>query len=269
MSSDDIRKESLRQLLKSRRRELNAASVGLPERPHSRSRGLSLEEAAMLARLSVRGYSQLENGHHTPRPETLDAVAGALRMDERMRIDFYFLATEHRVAPPRPPTTAEPCHWGLADASAPHPAVVTDHASTVLAHNAPAVDLFAETGSGSLTGTNLTLWTFTEEAARGVDGIAALRRAAVARLKVTAIAYHDDKPVDEVITRLHEIPGAALLWRHERARTDRGVTLVRYRRPEHRARVLTWTRIAWEDGSILHTGLPHAATLSDTPGLRP
>ncbi|UGQ13583.1 helix-turn-helix transcriptional regulator [Yinghuangia sp. ASG 101] len=270
-SSDDLRRESLRQLLRTRRRELDAASVGLPPKPHSRSRGLTIEQTAVLARLSVRGYAKLERGvYHAPRPETLDAVADALRMDERLRADLYFLATEHRpAAPRRPPTAAQPCHWGLARASAPHPALVTDHVSTVLAHNSHAEALFAETDPGTLTGTNLALWVFTEEAARGVQGIDVLRRSAIARLKATAIAYHEDEPVDGIIKQLHEIPGAELLWRHERARADRGPTLVRYRGPEHQAQQLTWTRTEGDDGTILHTGLPHAATPDDTPRPRP
>ncbi|WP_436788897.1 MmyB family transcriptional regulator [Yinghuangia sp. YIM S10712] len=269
-SSDDLRRESLRQLLRTRRRELDAASVGLPPRPHGPSRGLTIEQTAVLARLSVRGYAKLERGvYHAPRPETLDAVADALRMDERTRADLHFLATEHRAAPRRPPTTAQPCHWGLVRASAPHPALVTDHVSTVLAHNSHAEALFAETDPGTLTGTNLALWVFTEEAARGVRGIDALRRSAIARLKATAITYHDDGPLDNVVNQIHEIPGAELLWRHERARADRGPTLVRYRGPDHHALELTWTRAEGDDGTILHTGLPHAATPDNTPGRRP
>ncbi len=216
----------------------------------------------MLARLSVGGYSQLERGgSHTPRPETLDAVADALLMDEAMRADLYFLATENRPATPRrPPTAAGQAHWVLARASAPHPAMITDHVATVLAYNSQAEDLFGDADCTPLDGTNLFLWAFTAEAARSVHGIDALRRASVARLKAAAIAYHDDKPLNDVVNRLREIPEAERLWRHERARADRSVTLVCHLRRERSAQDLAWTRTEWDDGTFLHTGLPHTGT---------
>ncbi|HSA48615.1 MAG TPA: helix-turn-helix domain-containing protein [Yinghuangia sp.] len=270
MSSEDFRKEGLGQLLQERRRELTPDEVGLPNKSHGRKRGLSIEETAVLARLSVRGYAMLEKGSfQLPRPETLDAVADALRMDEAMRADLFFLATEQRPSAPRRPPVAKPWHWGLARAYAPHPALVTDHVSTVLAYNGPAEALTDQTGAGPLDGRNLALWVFTDEAAKAVDDIGALRRSAIARLKAAVIRYHQDKALDIVVDRLQAIPATAKLWPRERARADRAFTVIRYLVPGHEPRELAWTRMELEDGAVLHTGLPHTAAPTDATGHRP
>lgn len=258
MHIDIMRKESLKQLLKGRRDELTPESVGLRRKPNGRSRGLTIEDTAALARLSVRGYAQLENGEYqVPSADLLDAVAEALVMDEATRTDLYFLATGRPPnAPRRPPGSAQDWHWELVHRSEPRPSLVTDHAANVLAFNDTATSYFASAEGEPLAGGNTTLWLFEDKAAALIDQLERARALAVGRLKVTAIRYPDDPAVAAVVERLCTDPTAARLWDTQRARSADIVTNVHIRERHGVREELLWTLLELRDGSLLHTGLP-------------
>ncbi|MEV6482706.1 helix-turn-helix transcriptional regulator [Streptomyces sp. NPDC051576] len=69
--------------LRARREGLKPQDVGLPEYGRRRVPGLRREEVAMLAGVSADYYIRLEQGRETsPSSQVLEAVAGALRLDE-------------------------------------------------------------------------------------------------------------------------------------------------------------------------------------------
>ena len=109
--------------------------------------GLRREELALLAGVSVSYYTRLEQGQSlNASPQVLDAVAGALRLDEAERVHLHSLA---RSAAPggrarRPaPERVTPAVLQLLEALAEVPAVVLGRRSDVLAWNPLGHALFA------------------------------------------------------------------------------------------------------------------------------
>ncbi|MFE0256383.1 helix-turn-helix transcriptional regulator [Streptomyces sp. NPDC059010] len=84
----------IREFLASRRAKITPQQAGLPAYGGNRRvPGLRREEVAMLAGVSVDYYVRLERGHLAgASEEVLDAVAGALQLDEAERAHLYDLA---------------------------------------------------------------------------------------------------------------------------------------------------------------------------------
>ncbi|MEU6351425.1 helix-turn-helix transcriptional regulator [Streptomyces sp. NPDC047072] len=84
----------IREFLASRRARITPRQAGLPAYGGNRRvPGLRREEVAMLAGVSVDYYVRLERGHLAgASEEVLDAVAGALQLDEAERAHLYDLA---------------------------------------------------------------------------------------------------------------------------------------------------------------------------------
>ncbi|MEW2394624.1 helix-turn-helix transcriptional regulator [Streptomyces sp. NPDC046862] len=84
----------IREFLVSRRAKITPQQAGLPAYGGNRRvPGLRREEAAMLAGVSIDYYVRLERGHLAgASEEVLDAVAGALRLDEAEHAHLYDLA---------------------------------------------------------------------------------------------------------------------------------------------------------------------------------
>jgi transcriptional regulator with XRE-family HTH domain len=88
----DLRDE-IRDFLTSRRARITPAEVGLPDFGTRRVPGLRRQEVATLAGLSVDYYNRLERGGLGSASEgVLDALAGALRLDDAERAHLYDLA---------------------------------------------------------------------------------------------------------------------------------------------------------------------------------
>lgn len=94
----------LGEFLRARRARLRPQDVGLPEFPGQRRvTGLRREELAQLAGVSVSYYTRLEQGQSTNASAAiLDALAGALQLDEYEREHLRHLATR-RPRPGLPP----------------------------------------------------------------------------------------------------------------------------------------------------------------------
>ncbi len=81
MVSSESRRRELGDLLRSRRGQLSASDLGLPEGARRRSAGLRREEVAALSGVSVTWYTWLEQGRDThPSRQVLDALARTLHL---------------------------------------------------------------------------------------------------------------------------------------------------------------------------------------------
>jgi transcriptional regulator with XRE-family HTH domain len=97
----DTRSE-IRDFLTSRRARIKPEDVGLTTYGARRVPGLRREEVATLAGVSVDYYNRLERGNLGGASESvLDALAGALRLDEAERVHLHDLARASQPGSPR------------------------------------------------------------------------------------------------------------------------------------------------------------------------
>ncbi|MCF2531156.1 helix-turn-helix domain-containing protein [Yinghuangia soli] len=256
---EEIRKESLKTLLRSCRKGLEPQRMGLPPKQHRRSEGLSQEDAAHLAGVSVRWWSDLENGLQTPHPEMLDAVATALRMSTDQRADLYFLAVGHTTtAISTAPVQAEPQDHELVLRAHPLPAIVTDHVGNVLARNTAAVAYFPDLENSHDT-PNITLCLFEPEAAERILNLGELRALRIAHLKAMFLRHGAGPTAVDVIQRVLALPEAALHWKTERATVNHTVFTTHVRTAEGAVEELTWAIAEFTNGKQFLIGFPPRA----------
>ena len=153
------------EFLRARREQLRPEEVGIPELGgRRRVPGLRREELAMLAGVSADYYVRLETGRDQhPSEQVLDALAGALRLDDDTTVHLHELA---RPAPRRrrPRARAERIRPGvlrLLEAWPQTPAYVSGRRMDVLAVNPLATAL----NPAFVPGNNLVRWAFLDEAA--------------------------------------------------------------------------------------------------------
>ncbi|MGW5641990.1 helix-turn-helix transcriptional regulator [Saccharopolyspora sp. NPDC003752] len=129
----------LGEFLRARRARLRPDDVGLPEF-HERRRvaGLRREELAQLAGVSVSYYTRLEQGQSVNASDAiLDALAGALRLDEHEREHLHQLAAQRPRPQRRPPLERlDPLTRDLLRSFGAVPALVLGRRTDVLAWNA-------------------------------------------------------------------------------------------------------------------------------------
>ena len=88
-------RDGVRAFLISRRGNVRPEQVALPAGSNRRVPGLRRGEVAMLANISVEYYSRMERGELAGVSDTiLDAVAGALALDDAEREHLFNLARE-------------------------------------------------------------------------------------------------------------------------------------------------------------------------------
>ncbi|MEU9087543.1 helix-turn-helix transcriptional regulator [Streptomyces sp. NPDC048357] len=153
-------KSQLGDFLQARRSQLRPADVGVPTYGERRRvPGLRREELALLAGVSASYYTRLEQGQSlSASPEVLDAIAGALRLDESERRYLHDLARadRRRTRGRRPvPERVTEAAAQLLDALADVPAMVLGPRSDVLAWNRLGHALFAghlDRGAPDLSG---------------------------------------------------------------------------------------------------------------------
>lgn len=141
----DVRTE-LSEFLKSRRALLSPEEAGLPTYGgRRRVAGLRREELAQAAGVSVAHYTRLEQGHaQSVSPEVIDAIAGALRLDQEEREYVHRL-----VRPPRPPQqpsspNLRPGLRNLLDSMTLTPAFVVGLRSDIVAWNRIGTAVFGD-----------------------------------------------------------------------------------------------------------------------------
>lgn len=127
--------------LLARRGGLRPADVGLPAGAGTRrTPGLRREEVAALAGVSIDYYVRLERGKEThPSPSVIEALAGALRLNEEERVFLRELAARAaRRAPeprPLPSRRVRPTITQLLETLRPNPAYVVSRTNDLLAAN--------------------------------------------------------------------------------------------------------------------------------------
>ncbi len=92
-ASEQQRRQELADFLRTRRARLSPVQVGLPRRARQRTPGLRREDVAELSGLSVTWYTWLEQARGiNVSSESLEAIAGALRLNDDERRHLYDLA---------------------------------------------------------------------------------------------------------------------------------------------------------------------------------
>jgi transcriptional regulator with XRE-family HTH domain len=132
----------IREFLSSRRARLTPDKAGLPAYGGTRRvPGLRREEVAMLAGVSVDYYNRLERGRISGASDSvLEALAGALQLDEAERVHLFDLARRSTASRPARrraarPDTVRPVVQQVLDAITDAPAWVRNARHDHLAHN--------------------------------------------------------------------------------------------------------------------------------------
>jgi transcriptional regulator with XRE-family HTH domain len=202
----------LSDFLRSRRARLRPEDVGLPDYGRRRVPGLRREELAQLAGVSVDYYVRLEQGRDIhPSDSVLNAIAGALRLDEDERAHLFALVRPRRRPRRRAPQRVRPGVRRLLE-SAGVPAFVLGRRMDVLALNPLAEALIPATRG------NMLRHVFLDEGSRLLypdwDAIAA---ETVAYLRLIAGDDPDDPELIELVGELslRSEPFRRLWGRHD------------------------------------------------------
>jgi transcriptional regulator with XRE-family HTH domain len=218
-------------LLRSRRRRLRPADVGLPELGRRRTAGLRREEVAALAAISVTYYTFLEQGRElNPSRQVLDALAGALRLTAAERTHLHDLASANGT-PAVPEEVLAPGVASLVDRLDPHPAYVTGRYWDVLAANRATRLLWTDWPALPAADRNMVWWMLADPASRPVFAEWEKEAAAqLARFRAAAARHPGDARFAALVARLHEASAEVREWwpRHEVAPLGGGSKLLRH-----------------------------------------
>ncbi|MDP9799588.1 transcriptional regulator with XRE-family HTH domain [Catenuloplanes nepalensis] len=161
--------------LTTRRARISPAQAGLPVSGRRRVPGLRRSEVASLAGISAEYYAQLERGVlRGASAQVLQAVAGALRLDDTERAHLVRLAAEANgsnaiLHDRRRPVTVRPSlRWSL-DAFA-APATLVNSRTDLVAANGPGRALLADAFAGSAGTPNVARYVFLDGGARRFFG---------------------------------------------------------------------------------------------------
>ena len=221
----DAARAGLGEFLRSRRERLSPAALGLPDRRRRRTPGLRREEVAELAGIGVDWYIRLEQGRTvSPSSATVEALAGALRLDDAERAHLRALARNPARTPFGPEQVPEATRRlveGLTE-----PAYVTGRRWDVLAWNRAAAALFADFGSLPDADRNVLVYLLLDERARRLfgDGWAAQAEHAVAQFHAAHDLWAGDPAFTSLADRLRAgCPEFAKWWsRHDVGRSGPG-----------------------------------------------
>ena len=233
MSSIDVRAE-IRDFLSTRRARLTPEQAGLPAYgTNRRVTGLRREEVAMLAGVSVDYYVRMERGNLGGASESvLDALAGALQLDDAERTHLFALA---RASGPsgsrrkRPaPATVRPAIQQVLDAMTDAPAWIRNGRHDIVAMNQLARALYVPVLADPRRPANTTRFVYLEpDAARrffvDYDRIA---KDAAAMLRLEAGRNPHDRALIELVG---ELSTQSELFRREWASHD-----VKFHRSGHK-----------------------------------
>ncbi|MFE6822250.1 helix-turn-helix transcriptional regulator [Streptomyces sp. NPDC057690] len=214
----------LGRFLRARRTRLTPAEAGLAAGTGPRrTPGLRREELATLAGISVDYYARLERGKETrPSASVIDALAGALRLDdgehEHLR-SLAILAARRVPEPPASPSrTVRAGTKLLVESMRPYPAYVVSRTTDVLAWNPGALRLLPGLEQWPAKERNIARYVFLHPAARELfDDWGSQVRGSVARLRVLAGTDPDAPDLTQLVGELLlKSPDFTRLWeRHD------------------------------------------------------
>ncbi|WP_432561813.1 helix-turn-helix transcriptional regulator [Kineococcus sp. SYSU DK003] len=196
--------DELGDLLRSRRRDLTPAGVGLEVTGRRRTAGLRREDVARLASIGSDHYARLEQGRVQASWSVLDRLARVLRLDEREREHLFALAGWPGPAPAdQVREEAEPRLRGLLEDLPTTAGIVLGRRADVLAWNPAAAALFLDFGRLPERERNFVRLVFTNPAVRGLRaGWEPYARACVALLRRAAASGPDDPRLRELVADL-------------------------------------------------------------------
>jgi transcriptional regulator with XRE-family HTH domain len=228
----DHRRE-LAAFLRARRARVRPEEIGLSIGGRRRVPGLRREELAQLAGVSADYYVRLEQGRAGyPSDSVLEAIAGALRLDDAERAHLYDLARPppRRRRPARPERLRPELQY-LLDACHRVPAFVLGRRMDVLAWNRLAAALVVDFGALPPEQRNAAKLVFMDEEMRShyVDWEEGARET-VAYLRMVAGRHPDDPALAELIGELSMKSEAfRRLWaRHDVREKTHGVKDIRH-----------------------------------------
>jgi len=191
--------------------------------PDGRGRGLRQRDAAELADITERYYSDIERGQVAMSAALVDKIAAALQMSDAERSAAHVLAAGHD--PPRPVSRAldvpAPAPGqalrDIVNQQDPYPSALTDEMWTLKYHNTSL-----STWSGGwydradAPGRNMILYLFSGDAEAWLPDIDLLRRYNLAALRYQYTRNLSSPRAAELVERLLTVPEAARMWRqHE------------------------------------------------------
>lgn len=214
----EVARAGLGEFLRSRRERLSPAALGLPDRRRRRTPGLRREEVAELAGIGVDWYIRLEQGRTvSPSSATVEALAGALRLDDAERAHLRALARNPaRTAFTREkvPEATRRLVEGLTE-----PAYVTGRRWDVLAWNRAAAELVTDFGAVPEADRNILVFLLLDERARRLFGAgwAAQAEHVVAQFRAAHDLWAGDPAFAGLAARLRAgCPEFAAWWgRHD------------------------------------------------------
>ena len=231
-ANDGSGARELADFLRTRRARLRPADVGLPPGTRRRTPGLRREEVATLAAISPTYYTFLEQGREVrPSRQVLDALAGALRLDDAERGHLYRLAGDGPAVTSAAAEAVPPDVAVLLDRLHPGPAYVTGRYWDVLAANQAARLLWADWPARPPGERNLLLWMLTAPEARTVFVEWDRETAAqLARFRSAAARHPEDPRFAELIAAVRATGPRAREWwsRHEVAPLASGTKRLRH-----------------------------------------
>jgi transcriptional regulator with XRE-family HTH domain len=217
-SDEDSNREELAHFLRSRRRRVTPASVGLATGPRRRSPGLLREEVAVLAGLSPTWYTYLEQGRKIrPSPEVLDSLARVLSLseDERRYMHLLVHGQLSRPAPLNTPSTADQLTCQLVDLTeeSPYPVYAVNQYCDLLAWNKAAAEWYEDWAELGPAEHNILHWMLVSSSARKclVDWEDDVRDV-VARWRTDTAKWNYDERVQRIVADLSLISPQFARW---------------------------------------------------------
>jgi transcriptional regulator with XRE-family HTH domain len=219
----DGSRSELGRFLRSRREKLTPELVGLAEGRRRRAPGLRREEVAELAGIGVDWYIRLEQGRAvSPSRTTIDALAGALRLNDAEHAHLRALAANGSRRPFQPETVPEELRRLVESLN--QPAYITGRRWDILAWNAAAAGIFAFDRVPA-DDRNILVCMFTSPATRrffGAGWDAAARRM-IANFRATYDLWAGDPAFTGLVGRLRcGSPEFARWWEAHEVRSGRG-----------------------------------------------
>jgi transcriptional regulator with XRE-family HTH domain len=207
------RKNDLGDFLRTRRAALTPEATGVPTYGKDRRvPGLRREEVALLAGVSVKSYTRLEQGEsHQVSDQVLEAIAGALRLNETDRRHLARLAWPTPLIRRTQPETVRDSLLALAEATTDRVAFIVGRHLDLLAGNRLG---YALLGLPHGQPVNMALQTFLDPAFRDlyVDWEVEARNYA-AYLRVATVTDPDDPRLAELVGELSiKSPDFVRMW---------------------------------------------------------